>query len=142
MTGYWRYLAGRLVILFLTVFISITVVFIVPRLVPGDPLNAILIELSRAGSNRGAPELIEEYRRIFGLDQSLWEQYISFLRELLQGNLGYSITSFPSQVSDLLRLAVPWTVGLLTITTLLSWIFGSIIGAVVGWKGKRSRFFQ
>ena len=142
MTGYWRYLAGRLVILLVTVFISITVVFFVPRLVPGDPLNSIMIELARAGSNRGASELIEEYRRIFGMDRSLWEQYISFLRELLQGNLGYSITSFPSQVSDLLRQALPWTIGLLTITTITSWVLGSVIGAVVGWKGRRSRFFQ
>jgi peptide/nickel transport system permease protein len=142
MTGYWRYLSGRLIILFATIFISITVVFFVPRLVPGDPLNSIMTELSRAGSNRGATELIEEYRRMFGMDRSIWEQYISFLRELFRGNLGYSITSFPSQVADLIGPALPWTIGLLTITTLISWVLGSVIGAVVGWRGKKSRFFQ
>jgi peptide/nickel transport system permease protein len=111
MKAYWRYLSGRIVLLLVTVFISITVVFFVPRLVPGDPLNSIMIELSRAGSNRGASELIEEYRRIFGMDRSVWEQYISFIRELLRGNLGYSISNFPSQVSDLIRASLPWTSG-------------------------------
>jgi peptide/nickel transport system permease protein len=142
MTSYWRYLFQRFLILLVTIFIAITVVFFVPRLVPGDPLNSIMIELSRAGSNRGATELIEEYRRMFGMDRSVWEQYISFLRELLQGNLGYSIASFPSQVGDLIRAALPWTIGLLTITTVTSWVLGSVIGAVVGWQGGKSRFFQ
>lgn len=142
MKAYWRYISGRIVLLIVTVFISITVVFFVPRLVPGDPLNSIMIELSRAGSNRGASELIEEYRHMFGMDRSVWEQYISFIRELLRGNLGYSIANFPSQVSDLIRVSLPWTIGLLTITTIVSWIIGSVIGAVAGWKGSRSKVIQ
>lgn len=142
MKAYWRYLSGRIVLLIATVLISITVVFFVPRLVPGDPLNSIMIELSRAGSNRGASELIEEYRRMFGMDRSVWEQYISFIRELLRGNLGYSIANFPSQVSDLIRVSLPWTIGLLTITTIISWIAGSVIGAVAGWSGSKSKVIQ
>ena len=142
MAGYGRYILGRLGILLATIFISVTVVFFVPRLAPGDPLNAIMIQLRRAGSNRGASALIEEYRRMFGMDQSLWDQYVSFLRELVRGNLGYSISNFPSQVSELIAPALPWTIGLLTVTTILSWLIGSVIGAVVGWRGSRSRLFQ
>lgn len=142
MQAYWRYLSGRIVLLLVAVFISITVVFFVPRLVPGDPLNSIMIELSRAGSNRGASELIEEYRHIFGMDRSLGEQYVSFIRELLRGNLGYSISNFPSQVSELIRASLPWTVGLLTITTIISWILGSVLGGVAGWVGSKSRVIQ
>ncbi len=142
MIAYLRYLAERFVILMVTVLISITVVFFVPRLVPGDPLGAVFVKLSTVGVRLGAPELIEEYKRLFGLDKSLWEQYVGFLRELARGNLGYSISSFPSQVSDLLRSALPWTIGLLTLTTLISWVLGSFIGAIVGWRGRKSRFFQ
>src|SRR5258706_3772660 len=142
MKGYWRYISWRLVVLFATIFISVTVVFFVPRMVPGDPMNTILTELSRAGSNSGSAQLIEEYRRIFGMDRSIWEQYLSFLRELLRGNLGYSITSYPTLVSERIGLALPWTIGLLTITTFVSWVVGSVIGAVVGWRGGKSRFFQ
>ncbi|RPI86050.1 MAG: ABC transporter permease [Chloroflexi bacterium] len=142
MNAYLKYVGNRFIILLVTVFISITVVFFVPRLVPGDPMGAVLLKLAAMGGSLGSMDLVEEYRRMFGLDRSLWEQYLSFMRELLQGNLGYSIGSFPSQVSDMIRYAIPWTIGLLTITTIISWGMGSIIGAIVGWKGKRSRFFQ
>jgi peptide/nickel transport system permease protein len=142
MIAYLKYLSERFVIFLTTIFISVTIVFFVPRLVPGHPLAAIFSKMAAMGGSLNAPELIEEYTRIFGLDKSLWEQYVSFLRELARGNLGYSISSFPSHVSDLLRSAVPWTIGLLTLTTLTSWVLGSLIGAVVGWRGKKSRFFQ
>lgn len=142
MISYLKYIGTRLALLIVTVFLSITVVFFVPRLVPGDPMGAVFLKLAAMGGNVGSPELIEAYRKMFGLDKSLWEQYISFMRELLHGNLGYSIASFPSQVGDLINLSLPWTLALLTATTIISWVLGSIIGAVVGWKGRKSPFFQ
>ncbi|RIK44696.1 MAG: ABC transporter permease [Chloroflexi bacterium] len=138
MLTYLRYLGARFLLLLVTIYISITVVFFVPRLVPGDPLGAIFLNLASVGGRAGAPQLVEDYRRRFGLDLPLWEQYLSFLRELMRGNLGYSISTFPSEVIDLLRAALPWTIGLLTVTTLISWVLGSIIGAVAGWQGNRS----
>jgi len=142
MIAYLRYLSERFVIFVATIFISITIVFFVPRLVPGHPLTAVFSRMAAAGGRVNAPQLIEEYNRLFGLDKSLWEQYVSFLRELARGNLGYSIGSFPSRVSDMLRSAVPWTIGLLALTTLISWVLGSLIRAVAGWRGGKSRFFQ
>lgn len=142
MGGYLKYLLQRFVIFLATIFVSVTIVFFVPRLVPGHPLLAVFSRMAAVGGRVNAPELIEEYNRLFGLDKGLWEQYVSFLRELARGNLGYSIGSFPSEVSDMLRSALPWTIGLLTLTTIISWVLGSLIGAVVGWRGKKSRFFQ
>jgi peptide/nickel transport system permease protein len=142
MSGYLRFLGQRFLLLLITVFVSITVVFFVPRLVPGNPLGAVFLNLAQMGGSAGAPELVAEYERIFGLDQSLWTQYTRFLRELARGNLGYSISSFPSEVSDLLRRALPWTIGLLTVTTVLSWLLGTVLGAVVGWRGQKSRLSQ
>ena len=138
MNAYLIYIARRLVILLATVFISMTVVFFVPRLVPGDPLGAIFANMASVGGSVNAPELVAEYRVRFGLDRPMWEQYLSFWRELLRGNLGFSISNFPAEVSDMLLSALPWTIGLLLVTTLLSWILGSIIGAVVGWRGRRA----
>ena len=139
MSAYLRYISSRVVLLFVTIFIALTIVFMVPRLAPGNPLAAVFLKLAEMGGARGSPELIEEYNRIFGLDRSLGEQYLSFWRELLRGNLGYSIASFPSEVSDIIKIALPWTIGLLTLTTITSWVLGSVIGAVVGWRGGRSR---
>jgi len=139
----WSYLAERFVIFVATIFISVTAVFFVPRLVPGDPLGAVLATMSTAaGGGSGSEELVAEYRRRFGLDESLFQQYLSYIRELLRGNLGYSIAIFPTRVSTLLADAIPWTVGLLGITTVISWLLGSLLGAIVGWSGGRARFLQ
>jgi peptide/nickel transport system permease protein len=135
------YLVERVVIFFLTVFVSVSVVFFVPRLLPGDPLGGVFLKLSSVGATVG-PALVEDYRQRFGLDDSMGEQYVSYLRELARGNLGYSISSFPTRVSFLIRQAVPWTVGLLGVTTLISWLLGSLLGAKVGWDGGRSRVLR
>lgn len=142
MAAYLRYLSLRAVLWAATIFVAVTVVFVVPRLMPGDPLNAVFSNLAAVGGRLNAPELIAQYRELFGLDRSIGEQYLSFLRELARGNLGYSISNFPSNVLDLVVPSLPWTIGLLTTTTVFSWVLGSLIGAVVGWTGGRNRFFQ
>jgi peptide/nickel transport system permease protein len=142
MSGYWRFVLERLVILLVTIGISITLVFFVPHFVPGSPLSAIYGKLSAMGASVGGTSLVEEYTRRFGLDKPLGEQYVLFLRGLLTGDLGYSIASFPTGVSELLRRAIPWTVGLLTLTTVISWVVGSVIGGVVGWTRGSSPLLQ
>jgi peptide/nickel transport system permease protein len=138
-----NYLAERMVIFLATILISVTVVFFVPRLVPGDPLGALLANMAAVGGgSSGSEALVAEYRERFGLDQSMVAQYFSYLRELVQGNLGYSIAIFPTRVSTLLWNAIPWTIGLLTVTTLVSWVLGSVLGALVGWSQGRSRVLQ
>lgn len=138
MRAYLPYIGQRLAILVATVVISMTIVFVLPHLVPGDPMGAILAKLSAVGAGRGSEALIKEYTQRFGLDKPLWEQYLNFLWQLAQGNLGYSIAHFPSRVSDMISSALPWTLGLLAITTLMSWVIGSILGAVVGWRESSS----
>src|SRR6266508_2708377 len=138
---FWRYVYERLIICIATVVISVTIVFFAPRLVPGDP-GAVTLKLSQMGGNRGSPELVAEYSRRFGLDKSPVEQYVAYLRQLAQGDMGYSIASFPSTVGDLLKGAIPWTIGLMLVTTVISWSLGSIIGGVVGWTGGRSPLLQ
>ena len=69
MAGYGKYLLERLVIFLATIFISVTVVFFVPRLVPGEPLGAVMNNLASMGGSFNAKDMIEEYRRLFGLDK-------------------------------------------------------------------------
>ncbi len=142
MAGYFRHLLERLVIFVATIVISVTIVFFVPRLVPGDPLGALSLKLAQVGGNLGGKALVEEYTRRFGLDKSPAEQYVSYLRQLAQGDMGYSISVFPTTVGELLKESIPWTVGLLLVTTLISWSLGSVLGGLVGWTGGRSPVLQ
>src|SRR5918912_2179762 len=117
MAAYWRHFSERLVIFVATIAISVTIVFFVPRMVPGDPLGALSLKLAQVGGNLGGKALVEEYTRRFGLDKSPGEQYVAYLRQLSQGDLGYSISVFPTTVGELLKQGIPWTVGLLLTTT-------------------------
>lgn len=142
MRAYLPYITQRLAILVATIVISMTIVFLLPRLVPGDPMGAIMAKLSSLGAGKASEALIKDYTARFGLDKPLWQQYFDFLFQLAQGNLGYSIASFPARVSDLIASSIPWTLGLLSVTTLSSWILGSVLGAVVGWRETNSPFVR
>jgi peptide/nickel transport system permease protein len=105
-------------------------------------LAAIFANMASVGGSMNAQAMIAQYRVRFGLDQPVWMQYISFWRELMQGNLGISISSFPTSVSEILLKALPWTIGLLLVTTVVSWILGSVVGAIIGWRGKKAGAFR
>ncbi len=138
MNPYILYIRDRLILLVATVFISMTVVFFVPRMVPGEPMDAIFANMASVGGSMNAQQMVIEYRERFGLDQPLWTQYVRFWRELVRGNLGISISNFPAEVSGMLLSALPWTIGLLTVTTVISWTVGSVMGAVIGWRGRKA----
>jgi len=137
MSGTTKYLIERFTIYVLTIFISFSIIFLVPRLVPGDPLAVFYDRLREAGSQQGVEQMIEEYKRMLGLDKDLFTQYVLYIYSALQGNLGYSIANFPAKVTDLIMQALPWSIGLLSVTTILSWILGTLFGALSGWRGGR-----
>jgi peptide/nickel transport system permease protein len=138
-----KYLVERLTIYLFTIFISFTIIFLVPRLVPGDPLAAFYDRLREAGAQQGVELMIEEYRKLLGLDKDFFTQYVAYIWSVLHGNLGYSIANFPARVSDMIMGALPWSIGLLSVTTVLSWLIGTLLGAVSGWRGGRyARIFS
>jgi len=132
-----KYLIERSTIYLLTIFISFTIIFLVPRLVPGDPLAVFYDRLREAGAQQGVEQMIEEYRRLLGLDKDIFTQYVSYFYLVLRGDLGYSIGHFPAKVSDMIMSALPWSIGLLSMTTILSWLIGTLMGAISGWRGGR-----
>jgi len=130
-----RYLIRRIVRYVLTLMIASTVVFIIPRLVPGDPIQSMVLRLMQQGQIiQGADKLVEEYRRMFGLDGPLYIQYIRYLENLFKGNMGLSIMAFPATVQELIWERLPWTIGLLINCVIISWVLGNILGAIIGWR--------
>ena len=130
------YFIRRIIMFFVVVVLAATLNFIIPRLAPGDPIGAVLEELRARGASTGGDaedEIVAAYRKRFGLDQPVYVQYLRFLTNTLRFDLGYSISYYPQKVEAALLRALPWTVGLLAISTLMSFAFGSFFGALMAW---------
>ncbi len=132
----------RLGTFFLVVFVAITINFLAPRLAPGDPVTQRLEAMGSQGTAIGGDfrEIVEAYKRKFGYDQPLWRQYLNYWRDLLQGDLGYSISKYPARTSDIIAKALPWTVGLLGVATILGFVVGTIAGALLAWPSTPAVF--
>ncbi len=130
-----EYVIRRLGMFFLTVWLGSTLIFTIPRLAPGDPVAAMVTRLmAQSGYVENSAEIIEAWRARFGLDAPLLIQYLRFLRNSIAFDLGYSLSQFPIEVEEMVARALPWTVGLLAIATIISFIAGNTIGALLAWR--------
>jgi len=133
------YLVKRLISYIVVVFAAISIAFFLFRLVPGDPIKSYLYQMQTLQGfhleEQTTQQIIQYYIEKFSLNRDPFTQYISFLRELiLHHNLGPSFLAFPKPAQELIMEKLPWTIGLLSISTLMSWIIGNFLGALIGWK--------
>jgi peptide/nickel transport system permease protein len=125
------YLLRRVGFYLFTAWAAITINFFLPRLIPGDPVQA-LISRSHGMLDTSA---IRSLYVLFGLDtdQNIFQQYASYLGQLFRGDLGLSFTFFPTPVSEVLADSLPWTLGLVGLTTVISFFLGTFLGVIAGW---------
>jgi peptide/nickel transport system permease protein len=118
----------------LTIWLGSTIIFAIPRMVPGDPVAAMIGRMSQsAGRVENSAEIINAWRARFGLDAPVPIQYLRFLRNSVTFDLGYSLGQFPETVGEMVAQAVPWTMGLLAMATVISFVLGNLIGALMAW---------
>src|SRR5438477_1693735 len=129
------YIARRFGVFLLIVWLAATLNFFLPRLGGQDPVRAKLLQQAALGGyvQGGIEEMTREYERRFGLDQPLWRQCLTYLGDVSRLDFNYSIANYPRTVGELIADAVPWTVGLLGTTTLLSFAIGTLLGALLAW---------
>ncbi len=135
---FFKYFGVRLAMCLMVIFVGVTITFLIPRLVSGaNPAEVAISRLQMAGSYL-PPESVEKMRdellKLYGLEGSMAQQYFNYWRELLRGNLGPSFASFPTPVITLIFRSLPWTVGLLALTSIISWVIGTILGGIAGYK--------
>jgi peptide/nickel transport system permease protein len=140
MRGYGVYLLTRLGQFVLVVFIGINISFIVTHSTPIDPVEQTISAATMFGAVN--PEAIammrQSLKELYGLEGTLWQQYVTFWSRVMVGDFGPSLSAFPAPVSTLIARALPWTVGLLVISTILTWILGNLLGGLAGYY-RRSR---
>ena len=135
-----RYLIPRLVQYFLVIFVGVTAVFLIPRFLPSDPVVRTISELRSRGSYldpASIDDMVEDLTELYGLEGSMFDQYLAFWQRLFQGDFGVSFFQFPTPVMRLIRTALPWTLGLLLVTTAVAWTVGILLGGLAGYFNRK-----
>ncbi len=121
-----------------TIWLGASAIFFIPRFGGNDPADAVLGGLLAAGgTTEGADELITAYSERFGFDDPLLVQYGKYLKNIVLFDNGLSISAFPASVDEQIGRALPWTIGLMSVAILLSFLIGNLIGALLGWPATK-----
>jgi peptide/nickel transport system permease protein len=127
-----RYVLRRLGFFAITLWVALTLNFLIPRLMPGNPAEAMMARFK----GRINPDALKALEVAFGVNahESGFHQYLDYLHNTVTGQFGVSLTFFPVPVGTVVSQALPWTLGLVGLTTLLAFVLGTGIGIVAGWR--------
>ena len=143
MQGYFWFIGKRAVQLLAVIFCGVSATFLVTHLSPISPVESALGRMT-ARSNF-APEAVEQMRatltELYGVNEPILSQYFNFWTRLLRGDLGPSLIAFPTPAMTLVMRALPWTVGLLVTSILITFVIGNILGALAGYN-QNNRFLK
>jgi peptide/nickel transport system permease protein len=128
-----RFVLRRLGFFALTLWAALTLNFFIPRVMPGSPLDALRARTHNVLSPAALDQMLTSYG--FKPDANLFVQYVDYLRNMLTGHWGVSIgATLGEPVRTLIGQALPWTLGLVGIATIIAFVLGSLIGIVAGWR--------
>jgi peptide/nickel transport system permease protein len=132
--GYLKYFRSKLIWFLITLFCAFLLNFILPRLMPGDPV-AVITQRVTAGmiSQAGVRAIYEEYANLFGTNQPMLTQFILYLRNVARGDFGTSFSQYPRPVVDIIRSSIWWTMGLQFPAIIVGWLIGNTLGALAAY---------
>jgi len=143
MQGYFWFVGKRALQLLAVVFFGISATFFVTHLSPIDPVEQVLGRMTARANF--APEAIVAMRQalteMYGTNEPLLSQYVNFWLRLIRGDLGPSLLAFPTPAMALVMRALPWTLGLLITSTIITFIIGNLFGGLAGYA-QDNKFFK
>lgn len=127
-----RFFIRRATFYIIAAWAAITMNFLIPRLMPGNPVEILLAKFQ----GKLSPAAVKSLTILFGLNNhsSFWAQYLHYWSDIFSGNLGISVTYFPATVTSVIGQSMPWTVALIGISTAISFILGTFLGVIVAWR--------
>lgn len=137
MKGYIKYFGNKLVWFMITLVAAFVLNFILPRLMPGDPV-AIITQRVVQGmtSQSGITRVYQQYAELFGTNRPLHEQFFLYVRNVLQGDFGLSFSQYPRPVADIIGSSIWWTVALQFPAIIIGWLIGNFLGALAAYLKK------
>ena len=129
------YILNRLVTLLLTVFIAATLIWLIPRFSPVDPAEIMLGRMASGGAFvEGSEQILANLRERFGLNDPWYVQYGKYMWSIITFDFGVSVANFPTPVWTLIAQALPWTLGLMLLSVIITFIIGNALGAFMVWE--------
>src|SRR5216683_2126161 len=128
-----RAILRRLGVYLLAAWVALTVSFLLPRVVPGNPVAGAVARASQSGNCNSQCVMAIEEQLGYNVHTSMWDQYLQYVGNLVHGDLGHS-WSENAPVSSLILQYLPWTLGLLVIATIIAFVAGTAIGILIAWR--------
>jgi peptide/nickel transport system permease protein len=129
-----RWFLRRLAFYLFAVWVALTMAFLLPRLMPGDPIGGILQHLSPA-QIQANPGIIQKYEELLGGGKgTIWHDYIQYLHRVSHLDFGISTSNYPSTVSEVVGRTLPYSIVLVGIAFLFAFILGTTVGMVAAWR--------
>jgi peptide/nickel transport system permease protein len=129
-----RWFARRLLFYVFAIWVALTVNFLLPRLMPGDPIGGLLQHLTPA-QLAANPGLIDTYRALLGGgNHSIWQDYVTYLGRVAHFNFGISTSNYPTPVSEVVGRTLPYSIFLVGVAFLLAFVVGTTIGMIAAWR--------
>jgi peptide/nickel transport system permease protein len=133
--GYRKYFLNKFGWFVLTFVVAFILNFLLPRLMPGDPVAAIVARQAQGMSNStGVQAIYEQYTELFGTDKPMIEQFFIYVKNVLKGDFGYSFSQYPRKVSDVIMASLWWTLFLQLPAIIVGWTIGNILGALAAYR--------
>jgi peptide/nickel transport system permease protein len=130
-----RYVLGKVGWYLLALLAAIVINWYLPRLIPGNPVDALVAGLGGSASGQQLQHIHDVYVHEFGLDKPLWQQFVIYVGNLLHGDLGQSFSLFPTPVMSLITQSLPWTIAIQVPAIIVGWIVGNVLGAIAAYRG-------
>jgi len=135
--GYRKYFLNKLLWFLVTFVFAFMLNFVLPRLMPGDPVAAIVARLAQGMNNTtGVQAIYQQYSDLFGTQKTMLEQFFIYMKNVLHGNFGFSFSQYPRTVADTLKSAIWWTVCLQFPAIIVGWLIGNTLGALAAYLKK------
>jgi len=135
--GYLKYFGGKLIWFFVTLVFAFLLNFILPRLMPGDPVAVITQKVAQGMTSQAAVQKVyEQYAELFGTNKPMIEQFGLYVRNVFRGDFGTSLSQYPRPVIDIVKSSIGWTLALQFPAIIVGWLIGNTLGTLAAYLKK------
>lgn len=135
MKGYFKYFSKKLGWYLGTLLVALFLNFLLPRLVPGNPVDQIVHRITVGMHDTDKiKSTYENFYKEYHLDKSIGEQFVIYIKDIAKGDFGTSFSMYPRKVNDIIARAIPWTLAIQVPAIIVGWLLGNILGAFAAYK--------